>query len=160
MLVRTGLPPYQSQTLHENETHHKVVEPSDVKRQLFFDMLDTLPVMICLLRSDYQFVFTNCSFHEKFGDALGKRCYEFCFGRTSPCEACKAYKAIETGQLQHWEGQGPDGSMLDVYAFPCIDIEGSPMILEMKIDITEQKKSRKNLGKNGNCPQTGNPSPD
>jgi two-component sensor histidine kinase len=126
---------------------HKVFEPFDIKRRLFFDMLDTLPAMICLLRSDYQFVFINCSFHEKFGDAIGQRCYEFCFGRTSPYELCKAYKVIETGQRQHWEAEGPDGSVLHVYAFPFTDIDGLPMILEMKIDITEQKKAEELLAK-------------
>ncbi len=130
-----------SKTLHESETHHKVVEHVDVERHRFFDVLETLPVMICLLRSDYQFVFTNRSFREKFGDAIGQYCYEFCFGRTSPCELCKVYKVIETGQHQHWQGKGPDGSIIDVEAFPFTDIDGSPMILEMKIDITEQKKT-------------------
>jgi PAS domain-containing protein len=131
-----------SKTLHESKTYQKVVESVDVERQRFFDVLETLPVMICLLRSDYQFVFTNRSFREKFGDAIGKYCYEFCFGRTSPCVLCKAYKVIETGQHQHWEGKGPDGSIMDVDAFPFTDIDGSPMILEMKIDITEQKKQK------------------
>jgi PAS domain S-box-containing protein len=52
---------------------------------------------------------------------------------------------LETGQPHNWEVTTPDGSVLDVYNFPFTDIDGSPMILEMNIDITERKKAEEAL---------------
>jgi C4-dicarboxylate-specific signal transduction histidine kinase len=129
------------QVLLESESNRRVVEVVESERRRLFDVLETLLIMICLLTSDYHVTFTNRSFREKFGESGGKCCYEYCFGRTKICEFCESYKVLETGQRQHWETKGPDGSALDVYAFPFIDTDGSPMILEMKNDITEQKKA-------------------
>ena len=48
---------------------------------------------------------------------------------------------LKTGQPHHWEVTGPDGSVIDAYDFPFTDVDGSPMILEMDIDITERKQA-------------------
>jgi hypothetical protein len=40
---------------------------------------------------------------------------------------------------------GPDGRDYDIYDYPFTDPDGSSMILEMGIDITELKKSQKAL---------------
>lgn len=106
-----------------------------------FDVLETLPVMICLLTPDYHVAFANRSFREKFGESNGRHCYEYCFGRTEPCEWCESYKVLRTGRPHEWEVAGPDGSIIAVYDFPFTDSDGSPMILEMDIDITEQRKT-------------------
>ena len=39
----------------------------------------------------------------------------------------------------------PDGSVIDTYDFPFTDFDGSPMILEMDIDITERKKAEEDI---------------
>ena len=115
------------------------------ERQRLFDVLETLPAMICLLTSNHHVAFTNRSFREKFGESCGRHCYEYCFGLTRPCEFCEAYNVLETGKPHNWEVTIPDGSVIDVYDFPFIDIDGSPMILEMNIDITERKKAEEAL---------------
>ena len=115
------------------------------ERQRLFDVLETLPAMICLLTPDYHVAFANRSFREKFGESGGRHCYEYCFGLTKPCEFCESYKVLETGQPHHWEVTIPDGSVIDAYDFPFTDVDGSPMILEMDIDITERKKAEEAL---------------
>ena len=52
---------------------------------------------------------------------------------------------LETGQPHHWEVSGPDGSVFDAYNLPFTDVDGSPMILEMDIDVTERKKAEEKL---------------
>ena len=111
------------------------------ERQRLFDVLETLPAMICLLTPDYHVAFANRSFREKFGESGGRHCYEYCYGRTKPCEFCETYKVLETGQPHHWEINNPDGSVSDAYDFPFTDVDGSPMILEMDIDVTERKQA-------------------
>jgi PAS domain S-box-containing protein len=131
--------------LRESEARRKVAEAVEAERRRLFDVLETLPVMVCLLTSDYRVAFANRSFREKFGESNGRYCYDYCFGRTEPCEFCESYKVLETGQPHHWEVNSPDGSVIDAYDFPFTDVDGSPMILEMDIDITERRKSEEKI---------------
>jgi PAS domain S-box-containing protein len=52
---------------------------------------------------------------------------------------------LETGQSQNCKVTIPDGSIIDVYSFPFTDVDGSPMILKMDIDITERKQAEEKL---------------
>ncbi|HEY3363201.1 MAG TPA: PAS domain S-box protein [Methanosarcina sp.] len=115
------------------------------ERQRLYNLLDTLPAMIILLTSDYHVAFANRRFRKRFGDPGGRHCYEYYFGFTQPCESCESHKVLETGQPHHWEVSGPDGSVYDAYNLPFTDVDGSPMILEMDIDVTEQKKAEERL---------------
>ena len=114
------------EALRESEAHRKVAEAVKAERQRLFDVLDTLPAMICLLTPDHHYAFTNRSFREKFGECGDLYCYECCFGLNNPCEFCEAYKVLETGQPHNWEVTTPDGSIIDVYNFPFTDVDSSP----------------------------------
>ena len=131
--------------LRESEERRKVAEAVEAERRRLFDVLETLPVMVCLLTSDYHVAFANRSFREKFGESSGRCCYNYCFGLNKPCEFCESYKVLETGQPHHWEVNSPDGSVIDAYDFPFSDVDGSPMILEMDIDITERRKAEEKI---------------
>ncbi|MGZ7047655.1 MAG: sensor histidine kinase, partial [Methanobacterium sp.] len=82
---------------------------------------------------------------ERFGEDCGKRCYEYLFGFNEPCENCETYKVLKTGKTHNWEWKGPDGRNYDIYDFPFKDTDGSPMIMEFGIDITERKMAGKQL---------------
>lgn len=111
------------------------------ERHRLFNVLETLPVMICLLTPDHHVTFANRAFRERFGESHGRHCYEYCFGYDKPCEFCESYEALETGKPHQWEVTSPDGkAIIDAYDFPFTDIDGTPMILEMDIDITERKQ--------------------
>jgi len=45
----------------------------------------------------------------------------------------------------HWEWTGPDSRNYDIYDFPFTDADGSALILEMGIDITEKKQAERAL---------------
>jgi PAS domain S-box-containing protein len=45
------------------------------ERQRLLDVLETLPVNICLLAPDYTLPFTNRAFQERFGEPKGRLCY-------------------------------------------------------------------------------------
>lgn len=115
------------------------------ERKRLFDIMETVPIMICLLTSDYHVAFANRSFREKFGESKGRRCYDYCFGKSEPCEFCESYKVLETGKHHRWQVNGSDGSVIDAHDFPFIDVDGSEMILEMDIDVTEQKNLKNSL---------------
>jgi PAS domain S-box-containing protein len=122
-------------------------EALKAERQRFFAVLETLPPMICLLTPDYHVAFANRAFRERFGESQGRRCYDYCFGRPSPCEFCETYNVLKTGQPHRWEVKSPDGSVIEAYDFPFTDVDGTPMILEMDLDITEAERAKEGLEK-------------
>lgn len=131
--------------LRESEARRKVSEAVEAEKKRLFGVLETLPAMICLLTPDHHVAFANRAFRDKFGESRGRHCYEYCFGREAPCEFCEAYSVLETGRPHRWEVSTPNGSVIDVSNIPFKDADGSPMILEMNIDITERKKAEAEL---------------
>jgi PAS domain S-box-containing protein len=111
------------------------------ERQRFFDVLEMLPAYVVLLTPDYHVPFANRFFVERFGESEGLRCFEYLFGRREPCEICETFKVLQTNAPQRWEWTGPDGRNYDIYDYPFTDADGSPLIMEMGIDITERKRA-------------------
>jgi len=115
------------------------------ERQRLFAVLETMPAMVCLLTPDYHIPFANRAFRERFGGAEGRPCYEYCWGRTAPCDFCESYQVLKTGQPHQWEVTGPDGSRIEAHDFPFTDVDGSPLILEMDLDITEHRRAEEKV---------------
>lgn len=109
-------------------------------RQRFFEVLEALPAYLILLTPDRRISFANRFFREHFGEVRDGHCYEYLFGRTEPCETCEAFLVLQTGAPHRWEWMGPDGRIYDIYDTPFVDTDGSPLIMEMGIDITEKKQ--------------------
>ncbi len=117
------------------------------ERQRLYDVMETLPVYVVLLTPDYHVPFANRFFRERFGESHGRRCFEYLFGRTEPCQICGTYTVMKTKAPHHWEWTGPDGRNYDIFDFPFTDSDGSSLIMEMGIDITERKRAEAQLRK-------------
>jgi len=115
------------------------------ERQLFYDVLETIPAYVVLLTPDYHAAFANRTFKERFGESQGRRCFEFLFGRSEPCEVCETYTVLKTMAPHEWEWAGPDGRIYFVHDFPFTDVNGTAFILEMGIDITRRKEAEQAL---------------
>ncbi len=112
------------------------------ERQRLYDVLETLPAMICLLTPDYHVAFANRAFREQFGEAKGRRCHEYCFGRAEPCEFCESFKVLETGKPHKWEVRPPGSEkVIAAHDYPFTDAGGAPLILEMDLDITAWRQA-------------------
>ena len=133
--------------LRRGEEARKVAEAVKLERQRLYDVLETLPAMVCLLSPDYHVVFANRSFRERYGESNGRHCYEYRFGSDGPCAFCETFRVMKTGQPHHWELHTRDGHIVSVYDFPFLDVDGSPLVLEMGIDITEQRRAEAELKK-------------
>jgi signal transduction histidine kinase/PAS domain-containing protein len=108
-------------------------------------LLELMPAYIILLTPDYHVSYANRYFRERFGESHGKHCFEFLFNRTEPCEICETYRTLKENKPITWEWTGPDGHIYSIYDFPHEDSDGSPLIMEMGIDVTNLKKAEANL---------------
>jgi signal transduction histidine kinase len=127
--------------LQKNRDNEVSVSPAFFEKEILLKILDTLPVMICLLTPDYYIKYSNKAFRNKFGETNGRHCYECCFGQDKPCDFCQSYDVLKTGKSKFWQCKSPDGSnIIDAYDYPFTDSDGSPLILEMDLDITFKQK--------------------
>ena len=121
------------------EMAHEMAESVRAERQRFLDVLETLPVMISLMTPDYRIAYANRSYRDKYGACEGQLCYESSFERSTPCDFCESLKVLETSQHSHWEMNVKDGALVEAHVFPFTDLDGSPLILKMDVDITQRK---------------------
>jgi PAS domain S-box-containing protein len=115
------------------------------ERKRFNDILEVLPAYLVLLTPDYHGSFANREFRRRFGESNGRRCFELLFERTEPCENCETYQVSQTNEPHYWEWLGPDGRTYDVSDLPFTEPDGSRLILEVGIDITERKQAQQAL---------------
>ncbi|MCX6901519.1 MAG: PAS domain S-box protein [Verrucomicrobia bacterium] len=127
------------------QSHKRAEAVVRAERQRFSDVLDQLPAYLVLLTPDYHVPFANRFFRERFGEAHGRRCYEYLFNRTEPCEICETYSVLKTNAPHHWQWTGPDHRNYDIYDFPFKDTDGSPLIMEVGLDVTERKRATEAL---------------
>jgi PAS domain S-box-containing protein len=135
-----------SEGLQAEITERKQAEEAvKAERKHFIDVLEKLPAYLVLLTPDYHVFYSNRFFRERFGEDHGRRCFEYLFGRTEPCEPCETYKTLKTMAPLEWEWTGPDGHNYYIYDSPFTDIDGSTLIMEVGIDITERKKAEEQV---------------
>ena len=132
-------------TVYDMTETKRAQEAVATERQRLTEVLEALPAYVVLLTPDYHVPFANRFFRERFGESHGKRCYEYLFGRAAPCEVCETYTALKTMGPRRWEWTGPDGRIYDIYDHPFTDTDGSTLVLEMGIDITERKRAEESL---------------
>jgi PAS domain S-box-containing protein len=112
------------------------------ERKRFEDVLEMMPAYAVLLTPDYRIAYANRTFRKWFGDDNGKKCYEFLFNHTGPCENCQTYDVLKTRKSQSWEWTGPNGCNYDIYDYPFTDTDGSPLIMEIGVDVTAHKQAQ------------------
>jgi PAS domain S-box-containing protein len=117
------------------------------ERQRLFSLLDGLPAYIGLYAPDFSCKFVNQLFRDRFGDPGGTPCYEFLHGCKTLCETCPTFRAFQDQTPQEFEWTTADGRTYQLYDYPFADIDGSPAVLEMGIDITTRKQAEEALKK-------------
>ncbi|MFZ5645120.1 MAG: PAS domain S-box protein [Bacillota bacterium] len=111
------------------------------ERQRLYSVLDGIPAIIYLQAPDYTVRFANRLAIERYGDYHVKKCYEGIQGIKGHCVSCATPGELEADTEQKKEYIWPDGRKFEIYNYPFGDIDGSPMVLKLGIDITERKKA-------------------
>ena len=113
------------------------------ERQNFFNMLDNLPICFHLQAPDYSIPFANKMFRERFQEPKGKPCYTAMHKRSSPCEVCSTFRVFDTGENVYSVWESSDKYTYLTVCTPFKDADGSDLVMEMAVDITEQKRAEK-----------------
>jgi PAS domain S-box-containing protein len=116
------------------------------ERQKFYDMLDNLPIAFHLQAPDYSVPFANKMFRNLYGEP-NKTCYELMHNRTAPCEPCSTFKVFNHNRKETSIWTSETGKTFLTVCTPFADIDGSPLIMEMALDISEQENIKREAEK-------------
>ena len=115
------------------------------ERQRLFSVLETLPGFVCLKAPDHSLLFANRYFRECFGEIEGRFCYQVIRDRQEPCAPCPTLEVFAKKELKIWEWNGRDNRVYQVHDYPFTDLDGSPLVLALGIDISVQKHAEQEL---------------
>ncbi len=136
------------QLQQEVEERRRAEEAVEAERRRLFSLLETLPAFVYVKAPDYSIRFANRVFRETFGPPEGKHCYQAVFGRSKPCPDCRSFQVLETKHPQEWEWNWEEGNRIFyIFNYPFADIDGSPLILTMGLDIAARKHAEEDLKK-------------
>jgi PAS domain S-box-containing protein len=111
----------------------------DTERQRVLDVINLIPAFVALIKPDYGILFSNRIYNELFGEPHDKKCYDHLFGRSEICEGCKIKQVLTNHDPCVIEWEGPNDRIYEKSNFLFKDKDGSYLVLEMGVDITEKK---------------------
>lgn len=120
-------------------------EQLDAERRRLFSVLQLLPGYVSLHDSNHQIRFANSRFVELFGPPGTAPCHKTLHGLDAPCPHCHMRDIISSRQPRQWEWTGPGGRSYHVWGYPFADADGSLMMMELGLDVTERKRLEKDI---------------
>jgi PAS domain S-box-containing protein len=124
---------------------YQVQDKYFAERQRLTSLLEMMPAYICLLAEDHSIRFANRKFRENFGNPKGRCCYQLINQRSQPCRPCRTFEVFANHEPLEWERELPDGTVHRVYDYPFSDVDGSFLVLELAIDITQIRLAENRL---------------
>ena len=116
---------------------------ADAQRRFLHDVMNVLPGLVALIAPDQYLVqYANRHFTEVLGDPKRRPCYTLLRGRDRPCEECHCRRILETGRPAQWERTIPAGRTYHMRGYPFEGSDGSRLVLELGVDVTEEKRLR------------------
>ncbi|MFQ5481820.1 MAG: PAS domain S-box protein, partial [Nitrospinaceae bacterium] len=112
------------------------------ERKKFFEILENLPIAFHLQAPDYSIPYANKMFRKRFGADTDQPCFSILYKRSGPGGTGTPFKVFDTGRQQSALRTAFDGRTYMTVRNPYTDVDGSPLIMEMAMDITEQEEAK------------------
>ncbi|UCF62858.1 MAG: PAS domain S-box protein [bacterium] len=123
----------------------RIEDELELERKRLYSVLDEIPAAIHLQDPDYRIRFANRYFRDQFGSPGDRPCYEILHSLDQPCHHCNAFKVFETGKPHEAEETHSDGRRYRIFNYPYTDTDGTVLVLQLGIDITEKSRMEKAL---------------
>jgi signal transduction histidine kinase/PAS domain-containing protein len=117
----------------------------DDERRRLFSLLNELPALVYLKAPDYSIRFANRQFRARFGEPEAGLCYELVHSRSTPCERCTTASVLLEGQPVESDRTFADGTVYQLYDYPFVDVDGTELVLQLGIDVSERKRAEAEL---------------
>ncbi|MCD4825735.1 MAG: PAS domain-containing protein [Phycisphaerae bacterium] len=135
-----------SAEIDERERMEEALRTERDKLLVLMAGLADMGIGIDIVGTDHKILFQNRTREERFGDLVGKACYEGYMGRDKPCDACPMLQAVTSGNTESTEVATPDGRQYEVVAAPLINAEGTiDSVVEVVSDITNRRRADEQL---------------
>ncbi len=109
------------------------------ERDKFQGMLAAMGEGVYIGNQDYIIEYENDMLKERFGDNVGKKCYEAYLGIDEPCRKCPVKEAIKTGKIEQVELVAKDGRNYEINFAPFNDVDGVTKAIQLVKDVTDKK---------------------
>ncbi|MEC4991569.1 MAG: ATP-binding protein [Oscillatoria sp. PMC 1068.18] len=124
----------------------KKYEALVASRKRLYALLDRLPAFLYLQRPDRSVGFYNQRFREIFGETQSKCYCQILPGRKQLGTEAPTFRVFESQTPQTWEWYDDrTGKIYQIYNYPFQDLDGSPLVVEMGLDITTAKLAEEKL---------------
>jgi signal transduction histidine kinase len=110
-----------------------------------YSLLEGLPAFVFVQMPDYTIRYANKVFRDLFGNPEGMTCYEVLKGEKAACEICPTREILHTGVPQHRDWGEIRDKTYAIYEYPYRDLDDSPAVLKLGIDITDRKNMETEL---------------
>lgn len=126
----------QGQVQQRREAEHAAGR----ERNRLYAVLNLLPGYAVLKDFEFNIRFANHGFLDAFGHPEGRPCHLVQWGLDHPCDNCPRERIGRNRIPEKIERRLPDGRRCEVSIFPFTDSDGTDLMLEMAIDITERRE--------------------
>ena len=108
------------------------------ERKRLYAILDGLPGLVYLRKSEGNVIFANHTFKDIHGDPDNRKCFKILFDRNEPCCDCNIQLTTETEVPKQWQCVIKD-TIYEVFQHPFQDPDGTQLFLMQMLDITKRK---------------------
>ena len=110
-------------------------------------ILSSLDEGLDIVSSNYIIQFQNKYLKDRFGNAIGKKCYKTYLGLNGPCWDCSMREAIKQNKIAITEKTTTSNRIYEIIAIPFKQSKGKGNVLEVVRDITDRKRIKKRNNK-------------
>ncbi len=105
------------------------------------NIINNMIDLIDIVDKDYTIIFQNKASKKKYGEGVGRKCYELYRHREVLCDHCTAANAIKDKTCSSRDVILEDGTYLEIHSSPIKMPDGAYCSMEIMRDITKRKQA-------------------
>lgn len=113
------------------------------RQERLFNAISQTGIYLLLVDDDHVIRYMNEALIRRYGNQIGKHCYEMLAGSDHSCSYCLRDQRLYEGSpcmVTH-----PDGTVFNITTVPFMDIDGASCVLELLRDETDRVKAEQAL---------------